>query len=250
MLLLLLNCCSRVWHSATLWTVTHQASLSMGFSRQEYWSVLPFPPPGDLPDSGIEPLSPALHTDYHRATEEVRLLNIIQNSELKPSLTETNKPKMNNFILIFEQFQKGLILVLFYNGVIFSYSLVSLLSFCLWEISRIISQMVGNLACFNGLRLVTFYWKVPIWLKLQLLNFLRTWLLCKCIGTTFYKGVKNSYKLHKHDEMRDVGKCMYKFSQLILVNFTTKFHLTFFWNSNKFLNGKTYGICICQVQDI
>ena len=40
--------------------VDHQASLSMGFSRQEYWTGLPCPPPGDLPDPGIEPVSPAL----------------------------------------------------------------------------------------------------------------------------------------------------------------------------------------------
>ena len=39
-------------------TVAHQAPLSMGFSRQDYWSELPFPPPGDLPDTGIEPTSP------------------------------------------------------------------------------------------------------------------------------------------------------------------------------------------------
>ena len=45
------------------WTVAHQAPLSMEFSRQEYWSGLPFPAPGDLPDSGIEPGSPALQTD-------------------------------------------------------------------------------------------------------------------------------------------------------------------------------------------
>ena len=45
---------------ATLWTPAHQAPLSVGFSRQEYWSGLPFPPPGDLPDPGIEPESPAL----------------------------------------------------------------------------------------------------------------------------------------------------------------------------------------------
>ena len=44
----------------TPWTVAHQAPLSMGFSRQEYWSGLPFPSPGDLPDPGIEPRSPAL----------------------------------------------------------------------------------------------------------------------------------------------------------------------------------------------
>ena len=43
--------------SATLWTIALQAPLSMGFSRQEYWSGLPYPPPGDLPDPGIEPVS-------------------------------------------------------------------------------------------------------------------------------------------------------------------------------------------------
>ena len=51
---------SHVQLFATPRTVTHQASLSMGFSRQEYWSRLPFPPPGDLPDSGIKPKSPEL----------------------------------------------------------------------------------------------------------------------------------------------------------------------------------------------
>ena len=45
---------------ATPWTVTHQAPLSMEFSRQEYWSELPFPSPGGLPNPGIEPKSPAL----------------------------------------------------------------------------------------------------------------------------------------------------------------------------------------------
>ena len=41
----------------TLWTIAHQAPLSMGFSRQEYWSGLTCPPPGDLPDAGIKPES-------------------------------------------------------------------------------------------------------------------------------------------------------------------------------------------------
>ena len=45
------------------WTVGHQAPLSMEFPRQEYWSGLPLPPPGDLPDPGIEPGSPALQVD-------------------------------------------------------------------------------------------------------------------------------------------------------------------------------------------
>ena len=47
----------------TPWTVTSQAPLSMGFSRQEYWSGFSCPPPGDLPDPGIEPRSPTLQVD-------------------------------------------------------------------------------------------------------------------------------------------------------------------------------------------
>ena len=49
---------SRVRLFATPWTVAHQAPPSMGFSRQEYWSGLPFPSPGDLPNPGIKPRSP------------------------------------------------------------------------------------------------------------------------------------------------------------------------------------------------
>ena len=60
-LLLLLFSCSVISDSfATPWTVAHQTPLSMGFPRQEYWSGLPWPPPGDLPNPGIEPASPAL----------------------------------------------------------------------------------------------------------------------------------------------------------------------------------------------
>ena len=51
------------WLFATLWTVAHQAPLSMRFPRQEHWSGLPFPPSGDLLDSGIAPGSPALQVD-------------------------------------------------------------------------------------------------------------------------------------------------------------------------------------------
>ena len=53
---------SHVWLFATPWTVAHQAALSMstGFSREEHWSRLPFPPPGDLLEPGIEPTSPSL----------------------------------------------------------------------------------------------------------------------------------------------------------------------------------------------
>ena len=54
---------SRVRLFATPWTVAYQAPPSMGFSRQEYWSWLPFPSPEDLPNPGIEPGSPALQAD-------------------------------------------------------------------------------------------------------------------------------------------------------------------------------------------
>ena len=54
---------SRVQLFATPWTIVYQAPLSVGFSRQAYWSGLPFPSPGDLPDPGIEHGSPALQAD-------------------------------------------------------------------------------------------------------------------------------------------------------------------------------------------
>ena len=52
-----------VWLFATPWIVAHQAPLSTGFSRQEYWSQLPFPSSRDLPNQGIEPRSPGLQAD-------------------------------------------------------------------------------------------------------------------------------------------------------------------------------------------
>ena len=54
---------SRVRLFVTLWTVTPQAPLTMGSSRQEHWRGLPCPSPGDLPDPGIEPGSPALQAE-------------------------------------------------------------------------------------------------------------------------------------------------------------------------------------------
>ena len=58
---------SRVWLFATPWTVACQAPLSMEFSRQEYWRGLPFPSPGDFPNSGTELASPALQTVFNIA---------------------------------------------------------------------------------------------------------------------------------------------------------------------------------------
>ena len=57
------NCSVMSDSFVTPWTVAYQASLSMEFSRQEYWSGLPFPSPGDLPNLGIQPGSPALQAD-------------------------------------------------------------------------------------------------------------------------------------------------------------------------------------------
>ena len=60
----MLSLISHVRLCVTPWTIVCKAPLSMGFSRQEYWSGLPCPPPGDLPDTGIEPGSSALQADY------------------------------------------------------------------------------------------------------------------------------------------------------------------------------------------
>ena len=63
----MLTCFSHVRLFATLWTIALQAPLSVGFSRQEHWSRLPCPPPGDLPNPGINPpsfTSPALANKF------------------------------------------------------------------------------------------------------------------------------------------------------------------------------------------
>ena len=63
MKLVIVKSLSRVQLFVTPWTVGHQAPASMGFPRQEYWSGLPFPSPGELPDPGIKPGSPTLQAD-------------------------------------------------------------------------------------------------------------------------------------------------------------------------------------------
>ena len=79
LLLLLLSHFSPVLLYVTPWTIAYQAPLSMGFSRQEYWSGLPSPSPGNLPNPGIEPtslMSPALAGRFFttRATWEEHIL--------------------------------------------------------------------------------------------------------------------------------------------------------------------------------
>ena len=77
---------SRVQPFATLWTVALQAPLSVGFSRQEYWSGLPFPTLGDLPNPGIEPTSPCVSCIggqilYHCITWEHITIYKVDNQE-------------------------------------------------------------------------------------------------------------------------------------------------------------------------
>ena len=78
---------SRVRLFATPWTVARQAPLSMGFSRQEHWSGLPFPSPGDLPNSGIEPGSPSKSTAHVltvvNQTQKVNLRKFSQGKKYK-----------------------------------------------------------------------------------------------------------------------------------------------------------------------
>ena len=69
----MLTCCSSVQLFATLWTVAHQAPLSVEFPRQEYWSGLLCPPPGDLPNPGTGLSSPALQVDSLPAEAPVKL---------------------------------------------------------------------------------------------------------------------------------------------------------------------------------
>ena len=72
---------------ATPWTVACLAPLSMGFSRQEYWSGLSFPSPGDHLDPGIEPMSPALQADF------LPLSHWVSRQQISMPLTKTKTPK-------------------------------------------------------------------------------------------------------------------------------------------------------------
>ena len=81
---------------AAPWTVACQAPLSMGFPRQEYWSKLPFPSPGDLPGPGFEPLSPALTGGLFTTEPPGKPLNILHRDPLRlyilPILSEDSAP--------------------------------------------------------------------------------------------------------------------------------------------------------------
>ena len=70
---------------ATPWTVTHQAPLSMGFPRQEYWSGLPFPSPEDLPNPGFELMSPLL-AGFFTAGKPIIKITSIKTEETHSSI--------------------------------------------------------------------------------------------------------------------------------------------------------------------
>ena len=89
-------------HFATPRTVAHQAPPSMEFSRQEYWSGLPFPSPGDLPDPGIQPRSPALWADALPSEPPGKLPDFLQKNSFKipskiPSPINRNNPLISEY---------------------------------------------------------------------------------------------------------------------------------------------------------
>ena len=91
----------RVWHFATPWTIACQAPLSVGLSRQEYWSGLPCSPPGDLLDPGVEPVSPASPALQVNSLTTEPLEKPKSGSQLKsPPLVTTNIQFPNNPLIL------------------------------------------------------------------------------------------------------------------------------------------------------
>ena len=100
---------SRVQFFVTAWTVARQASLSMGFSRQAYWSGLPCPPPGDLPNPGIEPvslMSPALAGGFFTTSDHLYLVEKPVNSQ------NFGNPTQKGDLTLFRNLQSSAVLVI------------------------------------------------------------------------------------------------------------------------------------------
>ena len=106
---MVLSCFSCVRLFAALWTVALQAPLSVGFSRQEYWSGLPCPPPADLPDPGIKPASsvtPASQKDSF-TTEPLGKPNKAHRKDQKDSWISLKKANKQSQIRTGEKKTKG-----------------------------------------------------------------------------------------------------------------------------------------------
>ena len=136
-----------VWLFVSPWTIARQALLSMGFSRQEYWSGLPFPSPGDLSNPGIEPRSPALQPH---------------------SLPSEPPGKTLTFLILYSYLQmklytkeenRGLRFSLFFFWVVFSFTIV--VSVCITQASHI-PQMVKNLPAMKETQVLFLGWEKPL----------------------------------------------------------------------------------------
>ena len=95
---------SRVRLFATPWTMAYHAPLSMGFSRQEYWSGLPFPSPKDTPNPGIEPGSPALQADTLLSKPPEKSQFLYDSFSLSVKLGDQTKPPRSVFVLFLNKF--------------------------------------------------------------------------------------------------------------------------------------------------
>ena len=97
---------------ATRWTVAHQAPLSMGFSRQEYWRGYPFPSPGHLPDPGIEPASPVLQASSLPSEPPGKLflggcsLGSVMSDSLRPPWTVAHQAHAMVLLLLLSRFSR------------------------------------------------------------------------------------------------------------------------------------------------
>ena len=144
---------SSVWLLETPWTVALQAPLSMGFSRQEYWSGLPCPPLGDLPDPGIKPISlasPALADTFFTTIATWEALNQPYSNKKKFFL------KINNTGLLgfgSSTLWEGMFWQLFH----FPFCWNTLDMFCPWQIARTLKTLEKKFISNHWRRGVSLY---------------------------------------------------------------------------------------------
>ena len=122
----ILCCISHVQLFATPWTVAHQAPLSTEFSRPEYWSGLPCPPPGDLPNPGIKSRSPALNVDSlpsepPRKPKNTGMGSLTLLQRIFPT-QESNQPFLHCRQILYQLRYKGSPMCLYYRPSLISQS--------------------------------------------------------------------------------------------------------------------------------